>query len=543
MHYSTWQWVSSSNIFGVMSSRDDSSALASSSLIVPLITSKRGWKPAERRVEDVPAAVLWREREADGSSSSSAPSPQMTTPRSDDSSGVTRSEEACSVCREHQSRYTCPRCQAPYCSVECYRNHTATKSKGGSDGSSSSSSAEASSSACTEAFYKSRVSSILDLEAREQKGSTQRMLNQLHQHNVSQQQNEDDETDLSDQLYELLQLLEEKQDDNLSHEALMAMLPPELRTCFQRDIQEGKIQDMVLQRWHPWWRRQLVSSGEDATSTSTPSSSSRPLDEQLLQVPKFSSICRKQQSSEMLLFNLIDILYSFCWTLRLYHGLQNVIVTKQTTTSTSSDHNESLAVDAATMFIQHSSVLNMDTRFTSLEQVLSASTADSTKFFPGGSCNAEWSILVEDCALILVSHRLVGRALLEANDLLKASIQCLKREDLSRSGGNQRDSSIGRLRQLRKKLEFFLSWSQHAKSAFGESIKDDMMEWVRRWKSDEFAADNHGSRNSDSGLVDLEIPDSRGSKAKPIGETTTMREDTAPLLIEVATMRRSPATK
>lgn len=504
-------------------STGDAPATASS-LIIPLLSARRGWKAAERVSEDVPPLLIESEK---GGEVPSTNGTDLTL----EARGSTASLSTCSVCQEHQSRYTCPRCQTPYCSVGCYRNHTKSTSAIGIGN-------ESATSPCSEAFYKNRVSSILDLEAREQKDRTQRLLNEHYQQTISQEYGDDEETDLSDQLYEMLQMLDERKVDDLSQEEIMMMMPPQLRAQFQRDVQEGKLQDLFLERWHPWWRRHFVNrlegSNNGTDDTNGAISSNNTLDERLLRVLQSAAISEKKQSSPNLLFHLIDILYSFCWTLRLYHGLPNVLGTKPSTHGDKRIDGDDMAVDAAATFLQHSAVLNKDARYTSLEQVISECTTLSTKVFPHG-CNAEWEVLVEDCALILVSHRLVGRALLEANDLLKAAIQYLKtKEDPSAADQESRKDSILRLRQLRKKLDFFLTWSQRqqAKSVFGDVIKNDLMDWVRSWKS---AAELHGNSAavSQGTIVELQIPD---QLHKPSRDT---KEVTPPLIVEVATKRRN----
>ena len=485
-----------------------SSSSSISPLIVPLLPSyHRGYKAPERISEDAPPLIRLKE-EGDSSLSAGAPSDAF-------SSASLSKPIACSVCEQHFSRYRCPRCQAPYCSVECYRNHARPKEA-----------PNVGDSPCTEAFYKNRVSSILNLEAREQKRKTHELLNQQYQQSISPQDHDYEETDLSDQLYDMLQLLEERNDDKLSEEDIFAMMPPKLREEFQRDLQEGKIQELLLERWHPWWKRQLVSS-EDSP---VPAASSKTLDERLLRVPKFTFVSRKPQSPRLLLFHTIDILYSFCWTVRLYHGMANILG-KATKRAGNDVDDGTLAVDAAVSLLQNSSVLNTDSRYTSLEQVLLTCTAASTKVFPNG-CNAEWTVLLEDCASILASNRFVGRALLEVIDLFKAAIKTLKAKESS-TGENGEDN-ISRLRQLKKKLEFFLSWSQHAKSEFGDTVKGEIMDWTREWKSGEQLGDH--TMASNVSITELELPEDSGG-GRSVGVFT--KQAAAPFMEEVETKRTS----
>jgi hypothetical protein len=189
-------------------------------------------------------------------------------------------------------------------------------------------------------------------------------------------------------------------------------------------------------------------------------------------------------------------------------------------------NDEILAVDAGLGLLQNSCVLCKDARYTSLEQVLSSCTSHSTKAFPDG-CNAPWSTLVEDCANILSSHRLVGRALLEACDLLKTAVQHLKEENACDDKPSNNKEVMVQLRQVRKKVEFFLSWSQQAKEEFGESIKNALTEWIKEWTSNEFRSE------SDDGLIssrqELELPGHTN-----IQQPSKQKSTTAPLIVEVS---------
>lgn len=470
-------------------------------LIVPL-SGSRGWKPAERcNVDSAPIQIL-SQATGDDSKSTGTTHTSSTTP--------------CQVCHTQQSRYTCPQCQIPYCSVNCYRHH-----------SSETSSSNNGTSACTEHFYKERVASILRLEALEQREKTQELLNR-HYHQTSGREEHDILESLPDfsaeDLYELLETIEENPDD-ISRDELLALLPPSLRFQFQRDLQdEAFLREVApIARWHPWWRRQLVvgkkldaSCVDDETDHQELDSAGSTLDERLLKVPKFTSLCKK--TPPQLLYNLFDILFSFCWTLRLYHGFRNAI-------------ENGLALESANNFIQQSSVLCEDVRHELLEQVLVYCTARATRQYPH-SCNTHWSVLVEDCALIMVSPRLVGRALLEANDLLKTAIHKLKASRNIRERGDEiavdsvYDMTQQQLRRVRKKLEYFVSWSLQCKD-FGEELQRDIREWMHQCQ-------NVGCDDDDETTA-LEIQELQFPQAPQGRQPSARLAPNKPLLQEVST--------
>eukprot|EP00980_Cylindrotheca_fusiformis_P022326 scaffold9191_cov114-Cylindrotheca_fusiformis.AAC.21 len=444
---------------------------------VPLVVPLNRWKHSEKKTLDS-APILWKE-------------PSSKHPKTE------TKQSACKICKQNLSRYTCPRCQIPYCSVNCYRNHSSTDSE------------EAS--ACTEAFYQNRVESILQLETREHSEGAQKLLNRQYEQSLAS----DPEDISTDELYTLLSVLEGQQsEDSLSQEQLLSLLSPTLRANFQKDLQNGALQSFVLESWYPWWRRELGKgndvvgdNGESSVTAIEGTRAKKSLDERLLKVPSFHSI-RRSGPAPQLLFNAVDIVYSICWTLRLYHGANNAA--------------SQLALDAAMTLIYNSKVLKEDERYDHLEQVLISSTAASTRQYPAG-CNVHWTVLTTDCSLVLASSRLVGRAMLEAIDILKAALRNLKQEE----GSDDSIQQASQLRRVRKKLEFFLSWSKQS-SELGEDIKNAIQGWAECWRP-EFDAEEFIEE------VQLPVDDREGAFQQHKSTVTLDRPPTKPLLTVVGT--------
>jgi hypothetical protein len=513
-------------------------------LIIPLSSARRGWKPAERTISDVPP-IIWNNKIEQQQQQQQDEEQDDDTPHGESFSsvGVNRRSYCCGVCKKRESRYTCPRCKVHYCSIECYNNH-------------SSSTSSSSTLSCTEDFYKDKVSVHMKLESLEQQAKTRRILNRYHHHQhhspllhgslFTEEEDDrtgtdkgfydiyDDDDDDNDEvvkdgelslvdeeaLYGVLSKLErlEKDDDDdgknnnytirddcIATQILNNLLPPSLKLRFDKDLRDGTIQDLLLERWYPWWRKELISKEdldeeeeengvETIKQITTTKLSSRydnnTLDGKLLKVPDFgglhkggSSLSSTQQ--EMLLFNLIEILYATCWTLRLYHGLVNASTNEP--------------VEAATTLVAASTVLGRDERFVDLSQVLTHCTSSSTgsygryhttqpqqqqKQLVGVGCNCHWTVLVEDVALLVSTHRTVGRTLLEASDMLKCACKELKSR-ISTAGEKGRypkgdDSTIHtNLRLIRKKVQYFLSWTQYTttRNLFGDHLKGTVLAW------------------------------------------------------------------
>jgi hypothetical protein len=381
-------------------------------------------------------------------------------------------EGQCMVCQENMSRYTCPQCQILYCSVVCYRNHTSN---------------------CTEAFYRTRAESILKLEASEQQDETSKILRRQYEDSLIEETNEEE-------LYELLLALE---NGETTQKELLSIMSPTTRATFEKDIQSESLQKMVLDSWHPWWRREFVRSCDKLDEANDETHVLKTLDDRLLKISKFESLYKRGVTPPLLLYNLIDIVYATCWTLRLYHGVQNALLVK---------------VDAAATLLEASSVLSKDARYENLPTILGKCAAASTSQYKKG-CNSHWTILSIDCSLILTSHRLVGRALLEAIDILKAAYKGLKKDNKRKNTSSQ--NQISELRKGRKKMEYFLSWSLHQSSRdfFGSELEIAIQEWVQHWKA-------ISDPKEDSSIKALEFPPS-----EPLSRHSRAPSSLPPLLM------------
>jgi HIT zinc finger len=363
----------------------------------------------------------------------------------------TSSSTSCAVCHDHVGRYTCPRCETPYCSIPCYQAHSTGDA-----------------SSCTEGFYQERVQSIVQLEQKAKQQDTLDLLNRTYNnHNSSGPEEtflcpleeEDSEVDTRE-LLELLTLLEkeEEEEEGKNEEQLQQLSSflaksPKLKASFEAAIEKGDLLKMVLKAWDPWWRPILSSSSP--SSEPPPPIENSTLDERLLRVKPFDSLFPKGAKRPNLSYNLLDVLYSIAHTLRLYHGVPNIISCNET------------ALEAAQTLLQGSFVLNQDARYESVEEALMKRVNSSP----------HWKILAEDVALLVAHRRLIGRALLEAIDIVQASLKSVA-ATATGSSSCPKDT----LRRQRKKLEFFLSWSQYYYNDMNsESLPEKVRDWRTHW--------------------------------------------------------------
>jgi HIT zinc finger len=287
--------------------------------------------------------------------------------------------------------------------------------------------------------------------------------------------------------------------------------------------------EWILEPWSPWWRphvhRPLVlrppHTDDDECETNDDDDNDddndevveqetfpftteetriveehiHTLDERMMKLPRFSTLYRMKQFASdvdanlqqlpLLQFNLVDILYSTIFTLRLYHGVNNVL-------------QQDMAIDAAMTLVSGSAVLMKDMRYTTLESVLiecnsidrrnvDAATELSRNSVDNGSVLPR-ALLIQDVALTYRNDRLVMRALFEATDILKAAVSELK----SSIQSSDTMAAIGHteqrnhLQRIYKKLQFYLSWivatKDLCKGAWPYArLSTDIQLWIEAW--------------------------------------------------------------
>ncbi|KAL0446518.1 UNVERIFIED_CONTAM: hypothetical protein Slati_1779700 [Sesamum latifolium] len=216
----------------------------------------------------------------------------------------------CRVCEKQFSQYTCPRCNTRYCSLHCYKSHSLR---------------------CTESFMRENVMEELQqLQPDEQsKSKMLDILNRFH---------EEEETDSLD---------EEESDSSLSEETIQKILSGgqisfddlsvEEKKRFQRAVATGELSKLI-EPWDPWWFKpsaKNISLSFDGTQLVRPivkeglgTSSENDVESDqwhdippgpgtpLLPVSKLTA----SAPSPLLTVHLVDIIYSYCFTLRLYNG-------------------------------------------------------------------------------------------------------------------------------------------------------------------------------------------------------------------------------
>ncbi|EEF43421.1 zinc finger HIT domain-containing protein 2 [Ricinus communis] len=218
------------------------------------------------------------------------------------------SRTVCHVCHKQFSQYTCPRCNSRYCSLHCYKSHSLR---------------------CTESFMRENVVEELRLMQPEDE-SKQKMLDILKRFHSQEEMESMDEDDchLSEETVQKV-----LSGDSMSFEDLSA----EEKIQFQRAVASGKLSKLI-QPWNPWWLKpsaRTISLSKEGTQLVQPlveqeasaSSQDDGAGEQSSEIPPgpeapLTPVKKliSTKPSPLLAVHLVDIMYSYCFTLRLYNG-------------------------------------------------------------------------------------------------------------------------------------------------------------------------------------------------------------------------------
>ncbi|XP_060206739.1 uncharacterized protein LOC132634728 [Lycium barbarum] len=207
----------------------------------------------------------------------------------------------CRVCQKQFSQYTCPRCNTRYCSLPCYKSHSLR---------------------CTESFMRENVMEELQ-HLQPDGGSKQKMLDILKRFHS------EDEADIMDEDDSLLS--EETIQKVLSgNQISFEDLSTEEKKHFQRAVASGELSKLI-KPWEPWWLKpsaKYISLGRDGTQLVQPLvRDDTAVDDPLHDIPlgpdsPLPSVSKLSAAgpSPLLAVHLVDIVYSYCFTLRLYNG-------------------------------------------------------------------------------------------------------------------------------------------------------------------------------------------------------------------------------
>ncbi|OEL32403.1 hypothetical protein BAE44_0006578 [Dichanthelium oligosanthes] len=334
----------------------------------------------------------------------------------------------CRVCQKQFAQYTCPRCNARYCSLPCYKGHSVQ---------------------CTESFMRENVMDELK-QMQPEDESKKKMLDILKRLHLEEEMESDgeDESILSEELIQKVMSGEEIKLEDLTDDEIKQ---------FRQALASGELSKMI-EPWTPWWKKpsarsislspdgsQLIRqvSVED-TATSDPMTDQEPSINEIPEGPESPLPSLKQltraEPSPLLAVHLVDILYSYCFTLRLYNG---------------DWHSDPLG--ASTVALSMSKVMGEDAKPETVPEALTACIEETCSPAYRHTGGFSFAIgLVDDIISILsLGHNALVCALSDFHRLIEAGKSMLKAEKVGKMGSVQ---SSSKLRGAARKLFFMTCW-------------------------------------------------------------------------------------
>ncbi|XP_015697191.1 zinc finger HIT domain-containing protein 2 isoform X2 [Oryza brachyantha] len=342
------------------------------------------------------------------------------------SSSFAETRVICRVCQKQFAQYTCPRCNARYCSLPCYKGHSVQ---------------------CTESFMRENVMDELK-QMQPEDESKKKMMDILKRFHLEEEEMESEDSILSEELIQKVMSGDEIKLEDLSDD--------EIRR-FRQALASGELSKMI-EPWTPWWRdpsarsislspdgSQLIRhvSVED-TAMSDPTADPEPSISEIPEGPESPLPSLKQltrsEPSPLLAVHLIDILYSYCFTLRLYNG------------DWSSD-----PFGASTVALSVSKVMGEDAKPETVSEALTACIEEtcSPAYRHTGGFRFATGLVDDVLSLLSLGGNALVCALCDFRRLIHTGERMLKAEKL---GKTERARSTQRLRGADRKLYFMTCW-------------------------------------------------------------------------------------
>ncbi|XP_073000717.1 uncharacterized protein [Typha latifolia] len=334
----------------------------------------------------------------------------------------------CRVCQKQFSQYTCPRCNSRYCSLQCYKRHSLR---------------------CTESFMRENVMDELhQIEPEDE--TKKKMLDILKRFHLEEEMNSDgeDELMLSDEIVQKVLSGEEVRLEDLSADEIKQ---------FQKALASGELSKLI-EPWTPWWTKpdagsvslspdgsQLIRQMHEHEESGTyPSSTAESKVSEIppgpeSPLPSLRQLTRKEPSP-LLAVHLVDVLYSYCFTLRLYNG-----------------EWQSDPFGATTVVLSMSKVLGTDVRPETVAEALGAclEQACSPAYRHAGGVRFAIGLVDDIIALLSLGGDALVCSLCDLRRLIQAGERSIKTEKMEKA---EKSRSSLQLRGAERKLYFLMCW-------------------------------------------------------------------------------------
>lgn len=317
-------------------------------------------------------------------------------------------------------KYTCPRCNRRYCSSECYKSEAHA--------------------ACSELFYRECfMEGLQDLDTKEdERHKIAQMLQRLENEPSSGdvQSSDSESEDLADRISDL--------DLDRCPEEIWNRLTAAERREFDNLVKDGRAASLVS-LWTPWWIDDGCRLIEEVSNKPCPVN----VPSSITNIPDITKMARSG-ISESVPYNIINILYGYAYTARLYNG-EHVVE----------------AVESAQVLWDLSEAFGRGV-FPDAEMAIAGCIAQLDE----GSAKEHFISRDYSVAVLNdVCRILTGKSINNASDFVTSALSdCHRifqkaRRDLGRSC--ETEQIRRRYQGVLKKIEFLVSWTK----SFGSELK------------------------------------------------------------------------
>ncbi|BAF27000.1 uncharacterized protein [Oryza sativa Japonica Group] len=369
------------------------------------------------------------EREVVVSEDAAASSSSSSSSAAAASFSLAETRVICRVCQKQFAQYTCPRCNARYCSLPCYKGHSVQ---------------------CTESFMRENVMDELK-QMQPEDESKKKMLDILKRFHLEEEDMDsegEDESILSEELIQKVMSGDEIKLEDLSDDEIKR---------FRQALASGELSKMI-EPWTPWWKKpsarsislspdgsQLIRqvSVED-TDTSDPMADPESSISEIPEGPESALPSLEQltraEPSPLLAVHLVDILYSYCFTLRLHNG-----------------DWRSDPFGASTVALSVSKVMGEDAKPETVSEALTACIEEtcSPAYRHTGGFRFAIALVDDIISLLTLGGNALVCALCDFRRLIHIGERMLKAEKLGKA---ERSRSTQKLRAADRKLYFMTCW-------------------------------------------------------------------------------------
>ncbi|KAL2903088.1 Zinc finger HIT domain-containing protein 2 [Bienertia sinuspersici] len=331
---------------------------------------------------------------------------------------------------------------------------------------------------CTESFMRENVVDEMR-QLRPDDESKRKMLEILERYHAEDEEDsmDEDEPSLSEETIEKVLSGGEINYDDLNTQE---------KELFQRAIATGELSKMI-EPWEPWWLKpfaRTISLTHEGTRLIQPLSNEEPSgshspnhpENEIPPIPESPIPPLKNltcaEPSPLLAFHLVDILYSYCFTLRLYNG-----------------DWQSDAIGVSTVVLTVSSVLGQGAQPESMLEAVSCCLEQtcSPAFVHMGGSQFGFGVLDDVVSLISLGRPALICALCDLQRIVETGERDLKSEKPRKA----KSSEIKRkLKFAGRKVYFILSWVNEQQ----EEVWSSLLVLVQAEKASQLDYQNNGKK-------------------------------------------------